>query len=90
MGPPVQPDDTDEDTDDYTPQAVDYGKKLDRAKDRYASELDRIEREQALYNKANDLPDYSYGWFLALLELECMASSEKTRIARPFLSALVR
>jgi len=66
-----------EDADDYTPKAVNYGKKLDRAKDRYASELDRIEREQALHDKANALPRYSYGWFLALLELECMASSEK-------------
>lgn len=28
-------------------------------------------------NKANSLPKYSYGWFLALLELECRASSEK-------------
>lgn len=75
--PPTPPSDANEDADDYIPKAVDYGKKLDRAKDRYASELDRIEREQALYDKANTLPRYSYGWFLALLELECMASSEK-------------
>lgn len=75
--PGIQPSDTNEDADDYTPKTVDYGKKLDRAKDRYASELDRIEREQALHDKANTLPRYSYGWFLALLELECMASSEK-------------
>jgi len=75
--PPTQPSDANEDADDYTPKAVDYGKKLDRAKDRYASELDRIEREQSLHDKANTLPRYSYGWFLALLELECMASSEK-------------
>jgi len=74
---PVPPTDANEDADDYTPKAVDYGKKLDRAKDRYASELDRIEREQALNDKANALPRYSYGWFLALLELECMASGEK-------------
>ena len=66
-----------EDADDYTPKAVDYGRKLDRAKDRYASELDRIEREQALNDKANALPRYSFGWFLALLELECIASGEK-------------
>lgn len=76
--PPTQPSETNEDADDYTPKAVDYGKKLDRAKDRYASELDRIEREQSLHDKANTLPRYSYGWFLALLELECMASSEKS------------
>ena len=75
--PSAQPSDDNEDADDYTPKTVDYGKKLDRAKDRYASELDRIEREQALHDKANTLPRYSYGWFLALLELECMASSEK-------------
>lgn len=66
-----------EDADDYTPKPVDYGKKLDQAKDRYASELGRLEREQALHDKANALPRYSYGWFLALLELECMASSDK-------------
>lgn len=75
--PPTQPSDAIEDADDYTPKAVDYGKKLDRAKDRYASELDRIEREQSLHDKANTLPRYSYGWFLVMLELECMASSEK-------------
>lgn len=73
----AQPGEETEDADDYTPKAVDYGKKLDRAKDRYASELDRIEREQALNEKANELPRYSYGWFLALLELEYRASREK-------------
>ena len=72
----AQPGSDGEDTDDYTPKAVDFGRKLDRAKDRYASELDRLEREQALHEKANTLPRYSYGWFLALLELECMANSE--------------
>jgi hypothetical protein len=68
----------DGDTDDYTPRAVDYGKKIDRAKDRCASEIDRLEREQALLLKANSLPKYNYGWFLALLELECMASGERS------------
>ena len=74
---PAQPSDDSEDADDYTPKAVDYGKKLDRAKDRYASELDQIERDQELHEKANVLTRYCYGWFLALLELECNASSEK-------------
>jgi len=74
---PARPSDDMEDADDYTPKAVDYGKKLDLAKDRYASELDRIERDQELHEKANVLPRHCYGWFLALLELECNASSEK-------------
>jgi hypothetical protein len=74
---PVPPTDTNEDVDEYTPKAVDYGKKIDRAKDRYASELDRLEREQSLHEKANTMARYSYGWFLALLELECMAGGDK-------------
>lgn len=74
--PLSEPDNDSGDVDDYRPKTVDFGKKLERAKDSYASELDRIEREQALHDKANALPRYSYGWFLALLELECMASSE--------------
>ena len=75
--PHTQSSDANEDADDYTPKTVDYSKKLDRAKDLYANKLDSIEREQALDNKANSLPRYSYGWFLALLELECIESSEK-------------
>lgn len=77
-----QPSDTDGDADDYTPKPVDYGKKLDRAKDRYANELDRIEREQTLHDKASVLPRYSYGWLLALLELECITSSENNADAK--------
>jgi hypothetical protein len=74
---PAEQRDENDDTDEYTPQAVDYGKKIDRAKDRYANELDRLEHQQALDDKANTLPRYSYGWFLALLELECIDSSER-------------
>lgn len=65
------------DSDDYNPAPVDYSKKIARAEERNANEIAKLEHEEALYNKANDLPRYSYGWFLALLELECMASSEK-------------
>lgn len=66
-----------DDSDDYMPKLVNYSKKIERAKDRCAKELDLLEREQALQDKAERLPRYSYGWFLALLELECMASKEK-------------
>jgi hypothetical protein len=75
---PAPPQDADTDSDDFSPKEVDYSRKIDRAKDRYASELDRIERQQTLHDKANSLPRYSYGWLLALMELECMASSEKS------------
>jgi hypothetical protein len=65
-----------EDSDDFNPRAVDFGKKIERAKDRCAEELDQLERQQALHDQANNLPRYSYGWFLAMLELECLASEE--------------
>jgi len=71
-----------QDADDFSPKSIDFTKKLERAKDRQASELDRIELEQALYEKAKSLPRYSYGWFLALLELESMASTEKSSDAK--------
>lgn len=65
-----------EDSDDFIPKVVDFAQKIDRAKDRCASELDQLERQQALHDQANALPRYSYGWFLAMLELECMASAD--------------
>lgn len=78
---PMSPGDTERertsDSDEYNPPPVDYRKKIARAEERNANEIAKLEREEALYNKAYDLPRYSYGWFLALLELECMASSEK-------------
>ena len=66
-----------EDDDAHTPAPVDYTRRIARAEERNATEIARLEREQELLNVAIALPRYSYGWFLALLELECMASSEK-------------
>ena len=73
----VEPQQQPEDDDDYTPAPVDYSGRIARAEERNANEISRLEREQELLDKANELPRYSYGWFLALLELECIASSEK-------------
>ena len=78
--PPAQPASREEpptDDDDYTPAAVDYTKRIAKAEERNAGEIARLEREQELQDKVNVLPRYSYGWFLALLELECLASNEK-------------
>lgn len=68
---------SDFDVDDFRPRPIDYGKKIDLAKDRLADEINRLEREQELSQKANSLPKYTYGWFLALLELECLVSADK-------------
>ncbi len=75
-------DDVHQDADDFTPRSVDYSRRLEQAKNRQASELDRLERQQALHDKASRLPRYSYGWFVALLELECMASTDKSADAK--------
>jgi hypothetical protein len=81
LSSPLSPEDTERerasDRDDYNLAPVNYRKKIARAEERNANEIAKLEREEALHNKANGLPRYSYGWFLALLELECMASSEK-------------
>ena len=77
--PPKPPSLTDavEDDDASTPAPVDYGRKIERAKLRSENELDDLLLKQELHDKAITLPRYSYGWFLALLELECMDSSDK-------------
>lgn len=80
LPPPLDDDDEREsisDSDIYNPAPVNYSKKIAEAERRNASEIAKLEREEALHSKANALPRYSYGWFLALLELEYMASSEK-------------
>lgn len=70
------PEEADEDF--YTPAPVDYQKRIARAEARNATDIGRLEREQELVTLASSLPRYSYGWFSALLELECLASSEKS------------
>lgn len=77
LSPGVADQERTSDSDDYNPAPVDYSKKIARAEERNANEIAKLEREDALQKKANGLPRYSYGWFLALLELECLASSEK-------------
>jgi len=79
--PPQRDDDNEQeinsDSDYYNPTTVDYSKKIARAEERKATEIAKLEREQALQDKAGLLPKYSYGWFRALLELECLANIEK-------------
>ena len=66
-----------EDDDDYTPAPVNYSRRIARAEERSANEIARLQHELELQTKSDGLPRYSYGWFLALLELECLSSSEK-------------
>lgn len=72
-----------EDHDEFIPRRVDFGSKIEKAKDRCASELNQLERQQILHDKANEHFRYSYGWFLAMLELECMANEESSGGKKP-------
>lgn len=65
------------DQDDFTPHSVSYHKKIDRAKQKSAEELDKIVYEEDLQKRAAAAPRYSYEWFNALLEMECYNSSDE-------------
>ena len=64
------------DQDEYTPATIDYGKRIEKAKQNSAVEIEKIAYYEELQNKAMKAPKYSYGWFKALLEMESINSSE--------------
>lgn len=75
-----------EDSDDYTPRAVDYSKKIEKAKEKSASEIDKIayieELQNRVLNAENEGRKYSYEWFTTLLELEQIYSGDDTSNSR--------
>ena len=66
----------DADEDEYLPSTVDYSKKIERAKEKSAVEIEKIAYYAELQNKALESEKYSYGWFSALLEMESISSGE--------------
>ena len=69
-------DDLDVDQDEYTPAPIDYSKRIEKAKQKSAAEIEKIAYFEELQAKAMEAPKYSYGWFKALLELESINSGE--------------
>lgn len=72
-------DDEDADEDEFMPAAVDYSKKIERAKEKSAAEIDRIAYFEELHNKAIQLTQerkYTVAWFNTLLEMESINSGE--------------
>lgn len=68
--------------DEYMPSAVDYSKKIERAKQKSAVEIDKITYFEELQNKALQAKRYSYAWFTALLEMESINSGEANSRSR--------
>ena len=73
---PIVNDEDDTDEDEYMPLAVDYSKKIERAKQKSAAEIDKITYFEELQNKALSAEKYSYVWFTTLLEIESLNSGE--------------
>ena len=69
----------DADADEFMPASVDYSKKIERAKEKSAAEIDRIAYLEELNNKAVQLTQegkYTVAWFNTLLEMESINSGE--------------
>lgn len=75
-------DEDDVDQDELIPQSVDYNKKIERAKEKSAAELDRIVHFQNLQDRVMNAKKYSFGWFNALLEMESLNSGENNTNSR--------
>lgn len=72
-------DEVDVDEDEFMPSPVDYSKKIERAKERSAAEIDKIAYFKELHDKALKLTQeakYSVAWFNTLLEMESINSGE--------------
>lgn len=69
-------DDLDVDQDEYTPAPIDYSKRIEKAKQKSAAEIEKIAYFEELQARAMEAQKYSYGWFKALLELESINSGE--------------
>lgn len=72
-------DDEDADEDEFMPSAVDYRKKIERAKEKSAVEITRIANLGELHEKAVQLTQdkkYTVAWFNTLLEMESINSGE--------------
>ena len=75
LKPENDAEDTDED--EFMPSAVDYSKKIERAKAKNVAEINEIERLSELQSKATELTKngkYTYAWFKTLLQLESISS----------------
>ena len=73
------PEDEDMDEDELLPSSVDYSKKIERALEKSAAEVERISYLEGLQKTALEETQnnkYSYKWFNTLLEMESINSGE--------------
>lgn len=76
------PQEDDEDEDEYTRASVDYDKKIQKAKEKCAVEINELKEYEAAQALAVNSERYSYRWFTSLLKLEILSSSENNSSSR--------
>ena len=69
-----EPDAHEKDEDEFIKPPVNLERKIEKEMQRSASTIAQIERLQELNDLASSSEKYSFGWFKALLELECINS----------------
>lgn len=70
--PDEKPEETDRD--DYIPGVIDYASKIEKEKEKQASEIQEITIMQELQETALSAKQYSYLWFKTLLDMEILNS----------------
>ena len=70
------------DADEFTPAPVDYSKRIDKAKEKSAAEIDKIAYFEELQKRVIAADTYSYAWFTTLLEMESINSGEANANSR--------
>ena len=58
------------DSDELIPSEVDFSKRIEKAKEKSAREVEELAIQEELQKVAVESDKYSYGWFKSLLELE--------------------
>ena len=74
--------DDDADEDEFTKASVDYTKKIQKAKDKCAVEVNTLHEYEVAQKLAVESKKYSYQWFSALLKLEMLSSNENNSNSR--------
>ncbi len=70
------------DADEYTPAPIDYSKRIEKAKEKSAAEIDKIAYFERLQKRAVDAEKYTYEWFTTLLEMESINCGEENANSR--------
>ena len=78
----VHDEDEEPDADEFTPVPIDYSKRIERAKEKSAAEIDKIAYFERLQKRAVDAEKYTYEWFTTLLEMESINSGEANANSR--------